>query len=84
MKELKGTYDKLNTVESTINQLHQSVHEVNLDFQSIKEQMKTMEANINTVTQKASQIQTTIMKDYVQVMPICKVKYPLPYNNCWT
>ena len=55
MKGLQSTHDdKLTAIESTIDQLHQRVREVNTDFQSMKEQIKTMEANINAVTQKVS------------------------------
>ena len=53
MKGLQSTHDdRLITVESTIDQLHHRVHEVNSDFQSMKEQIKTMEANINAVNEE--------------------------------
>ena len=59
VKELQSTHDrKLIAVESTIDQLHQNVSDVNLDFQGAKQQIKTMEVNITTLTQKVSQLQT--------------------------
>jgi len=54
VKELQNNHDdKLVAVESTIDQLHQSVDAIQIDFQK---QIKTLEANINS---KVSQVQIT-------------------------
>ena len=60
VKKLQSTHgEKLIAIESTIDHLHRNESSVNVDFQSAKEQIKTMEVNITTLTQKVSQLQTT-------------------------
>ena len=60
VKKLQSTHsEKLIAIDSTIDHLHQNINSINVDCQGAKEQIKTMEVNITTLTQKVSQLQTT-------------------------